>query len=500
MDSLTIKTNKGLVRGIKEDGVNKFLGIPYAKKPVGDLRFSPPVECDSWQGELEVIKWPANPIQPINESNPFNLNSVSGYSEDCLYLNIFVPDKDIKDTPVMVWFYGGGYTTGGCSFDSYDGSNMAKNNEVIIVTANYRLGLFGFLYMEEINGNNNTNPGLADAIAILKWVKDNISSFGGDKNNVTVFGQSAGSSLINILMISPKAKNLFHAAITQSGSPFNHDEWRLGKNKAQEKTWNYLKKIGINSVEELKNATSERLLIDKDAYAMSEFCPYVDNYYIPDELEKTYLKGVIYPVPVMVGLTKDEATILVSGGDSHGERGSATASRFERTIVRKYDFEEARNFLYGKYGSYLKSDPAYALARFRSDNSLANQMYFAECLNERTKEDVYFYIFDRIPPSNNPAFLGAYHGCEIRYIFMNLSDDYSEFDKKVSQDISKYWTNFAKHHNPNSSDLPNWTKFTKNSKDIMHIDYPCHLEKSYKNYTTDIFMEFLKKKIEINNK
>ena len=504
MEEKLIKTTKGMVKGSTKEGVDIYLGIPFGKKPVGEYRFLPPVEPDVWDGVLDATKWPHNPMQPAsNKKKLLNKMPYSEMSEDCLYLNVFVPHGGATNKAVMVWFYGGGYTAGGCSYDLYNGYNLAKNNDVIVVTGNYRVGIFGFLYNAEINKGNKTNAGVGDAIAILKWVQDNIEAFGGNKNNVTVFGQSAGSSLINLLMVSPPAKGLFHAAITQSGSPFNHDEWNIDKDRTEKKCWQYLNKIGIHTTEELLNATPEQLLSDKDAYAIAEFCPYIDGYYLPEDLETLFMNRDIIKVPVMVGLTKDEASVLVNGGDAHGERGNATAASFERTVVRKYDFKEARDFIYEYYGPYLKYDPAYALSRFRSDNSLANQTYFAEHLNRRTEQDIYVYEFDHVPASNNPAYFGAYHGCEVAYVFNNLNNndgmqDYYDIDKKVSLEIGKYWTNFAKNHDPNSDDLPVWRKHTESDTNIMHLDYPSYCAKLENNYKVSMFKKILVEKIYIN--
>ncbi len=501
-----VKSTKGKIEGLTENGVNKYLGIPFAKPPIGDLRFLPPVENEAWEGVYEAKTMPNSPMQPTSK-NKKPSRKLTKMSEDCLYLNVYTPDDSKgRNLPVMYWIYGGGYTVGSSAMPIYEGENFVKNNDVILVTANYRVGIFGFMSHPalEDKAEHYTNAGVADAIAGLTWVKNNIAEFGGNPDNVTVFGQSAGSSLINILMLSPQAEGLFHAAITQSGSPFNHDEWDIDIKGTEEKCMNYLATVGITSEEDLYNATAEQFLENPDGYARAEFCPYVDGYLIPDRLEKLFLEGKFHDVPVILGCTADEASSLVNGGDAHGSQTMTTKESFGKTIDIKYPNPEHNKFIWEKYGPYAEFDPGFALYRFRSDNSVANMRYFASCLYEHNENPVYYYIFEHIPPTEDPSFLGAHHGCEVPYIFQNLEDDkevvaYGEYDKVISNSVAKYWTDFAKKHNPNSNEQPQWEEFTPKNNMIMYLNEPCECLELKTKKITDIFERFLAERTETNN-
>lgn len=506
MNRKIVTTQKGQLSGYVESGVERYLGIPFAKPPVGELRFLPPVENEAWVGVRDAITLPNSPMQPIKENGKPS-RKLTQISEDCLYLNVYTPENsEGRNLPVMYWIYGGGYTVGSSAMPLYDGENFVKNNDVILVTANYRVGIFGFMSHPALSkrAEHHTNAGVADAIAGLTWVKNNIEAFGGNPNNVTVFGQSAGSSLINILLLSPVAKGLFHAAITQSGSPFNHDEWDIDTEQTYDKCRKYMESIGIMTEDDLYNAPAEKFLQDPDNYARAEFCPYVDGYILPDRLEQCFLKGHFHDVPVMLGCTTDEASSLVNGGDAHGSRSKTTKESFGKTVDIKYPIKEHNEFIWEKYGPYAEYDAGYALYRFRSDNTAANMRYFASCLKDYNESPVYYYMFQHVPPTHNPSFLGAHHGCEVNYIFQNFDADkeiiaYGSYDEKIGNDVSAYWANFARNHHPNSDNLPHWEEFTPENNMIMYLDGPCECREIKNKAITDTFERFLAERTEANN-
>ena len=337
------------------------------------------------------------------------------------------------------------------------------------------------------------DAGLEDMLATLRWIKDNIENFGGNPDNVTLFGVSAGSSAINVLLTCPEAEGLFQAAITQSGSPFNHDEWDIDELQEQERCKKYLDSVGIDD-EDLFTATVDQLLSKPDEYEASEFCPYVDNRLIPDRLEKSFLKGNIHDIPIILGCTADEASILL------GERDKVGKERFDKTVNTKYP--NHKKFIYEKYGSYLDASPAYALGRFRSDNTIANMRYFASCLDKNRISPTFYYIFQRVTPGKEPYDFGAYHASENAYHFQNLSSEfinYGESDVRVSNAMAKYWANFARNHDPNTSDLPGWERFDMDSNMIMYIDDPCECV-SLKNKSLTIELQkMLEERTEKNN-
>lgn len=503
---LQIQTDKGRIEGFTINGVSKFLGIPFAKPPLAERRFLPPEECDPWSGVLETKALKSSPMQPL-KAHGRPSRSVGEMSEDCLYLNVYAPaDAQGRALPVMYWFYGGGYTVGSASMPVFEGEKFVANNDVILVTANYRVGIFGFMShpLLQEKAAHATNAGVADAIMGLTWVKKNIAAFGGNPDNVTIFGQSAGSSLVNLLMISPPAKGLFHAVITQSGSPFNHDEWDIDTKGAYEKCERFLKKIGIDSWKELYSVSAEYLVKNQVEYALAEFCPYVDGDLLRERLEPAFLKGQFVDVPVMLGCTRDEAFSLVNGGDAHGSQRQTTKEDFLKTVNTKYPIAEHKEFIINKYGPYASYDPGYALARFRSDNTTANMRYFASCLKEHNISEVYYYLFEHVPPTQDPSFLGAHHGCEVSYVFQTLAADqsiiaYGENDEVISQQVARYWSNFARNHHPNSEQVSHWEAFTPENDLIMYLNNPCECTRLKNKGITDRLEQFLAQRTETNN-
>lgn len=472
MTSVIRHTAKGNVRGFREKDVDHFFKIPFAKPPLGKLRFRAPEEPEPWSGELDATTLPPSPIQlpGSHEGEEFPHRDTTPPDEDCLYLNIYAPENaEGKDLPVMVWLYGGHYMGGSSTQEDLNGENLAKNENVIVVSFNYRVGIFGFMANQYLNslGEDYRNAGLKDMIMTLKWIQTNISEFGGDPGNVTLFGVSAGSSAINVLMTCPQAKGLFHAAISESGSPFDHDEWDITEKQEIAKCDKFMETIGM-SQEDLFTAPVERFLENADAYEFSEFCPYVDGDLFPQRLEPAFLKGDVMDIPVMLGCTSDEAFILL------GPREKVTKERFDRTVQMKYGgFSDP---IYARYGAYLKQSPAYALGRFRSDNTIANSNYYAKCLDNHRTSPTYYYIFQRVMPGRDPYYFGAHHSSEPPYVFQNLKSKYRDFDKtdaKVSQSVSSYWANFARTYNPDGENLEHWEPFTADNNKVMYLDQPC---------------------------
>ena len=272
LDVHSVKTQDGLVSGklVGEDSVKTFMGIPFAAAPVGELRWKAPQPVSPWEGVKECVANPASAIQ--NPPVPFFawseefLIPPTPISEDCLYLNVWTDaEKSDEKRPVMVWIHGGGFTGGSGTVPLYDGEELAKKG-IVVVTINYRLGVLGFLSHPELSKESDSgtsgNYGVLDQIAALKWVKNNISQFGGDPKNVTIAGQSAGSMSVNVLVSSPMAKGLFNKAIAQSGAMFNYDGGRSGRNieMAEKAGEEFMEKTGAGSLEALRQIQADSLL------------------------------------------------------------------------------------------------------------------------------------------------------------------------------------------------------------------------------------------------
>lgn len=473
MDELQVQTQAGQVQGFMDDGVQSFLGIPFAQPPVGALRFLPPRPCEPWQGTYAADTMrPGPPQHPMHGMFKDFLSSTTGTDEDCLYLNVWRSGgKPGQKLPVMFWIYGGAYASGSAGIDVYHGAALARSQDVVVVTANYRVGLFGFLSHPALDGKaeHTTNAGLWDIIAGLEWVRDNIEAFGGDPDNVTIFGESAGSAAVNTLLVCPRAEGLFHRAISQSFSPFNHIEWDHDKEQMQQRTARYLQTVGVETPEQLYAAPTQTLLGNEKDYMAAEFSPYIDGDLLPEPLEAAFLNGHIHDVPVMMGCTADEATVLI------GDRSSVTREAFDATLDRKYPAPEHQDFLRKQYAELLDRDPAEGLARFRSDNTLANMRFFASVVSRANQSPVYFYRFARHVPGKDSDFYKAFHGGELPYCFGNLGGGrpFDEQDKALSRSMMAYWAAFARGGNPNVQGQPEWQAFTPRHDAVMELNAVC---------------------------
>lgn len=301
-----VKVKGGLLKGTKENNLTVFKGIPFAAPPVGNLRWKAPQTVEIWEGVKHADQYAPSPYQV---SNP-----PSGKSEDCLYLNVWTPaTTENEKLPVLVWIYGGGFSFGTTADAICSGENLAKKG-VIVVSIAYRVGHLGFMAHPELSKENpknvSGNYGLLDQIAGLKWVKNNISQFGGDPDKVTIFGESAGGISVSMLCASPLAKGLFRAAISQSGGSFGPTRSTTypGENmktlqQAEANGIKLQKQAGVASIEELRKMPVDKLPQNR---GMGGAWPIIDGYVIPDGQYKLYESGNYNDVPVLIGYNSDE--------------------------------------------------------------------------------------------------------------------------------------------------------------------------------------------------
>jgi para-nitrobenzyl esterase len=307
-DSVAVKTTSGPVKGESEKGVFVFRGIRYAAAPVGPLRFRPPVSPITWAEVRPALDFaPACP--QLVEIDPTENNN-SAMAEDCLAVNVWTPRADDKKRPVMVWIHGGGFIGGSARNTWYDGAKLAARGDVVVVTVQYRLGAWGFLDVSNIGGRDfsqSGNVGLLDQIAALKWVKANITAFGGDPNNVTLFGQSAGAGSVGMLMVMPTARGLFHKAIMESGTPKEIAD----RARAIEVSQTYMKIAGVSKIAELQKLTMAQMLdaerkLFQTRFGYSAFRPVMDGAVLTALPMQAIASGRGTSVPVLIGTNLDE--------------------------------------------------------------------------------------------------------------------------------------------------------------------------------------------------
>lgn len=456
-----VQVKQGKLVGTAEEGLLVFKGIPFAKPPVGELRWRAPQPIKKWEGVLKADKFAPGPIQGGNPP--------SGKSEDCLYLNVWTPAKSAKEkVPVLVWIYGGGFGAGATSEASYNGKNLAKKG-VVLVSIAYRVGQLGFMahpkLSEENPKNVSGNYGLLDMIAGLQWVKENIAAFGGDPNKVTIFGESAGGIAVSMLCASPLAKDLFNGAISQSGGSFGPSRATTypGENMKTLKTaenegLDYMKTAGVTSIEKLRS-------IEADKLPAGRGWPIVDGWVIPDDQYKLYEAGKYNDTPILIGYNSDEG------------------SSFTRTKDPK-EFTSSVKTRYGKFAeSLLKAYPVSDSSVPKTARDLSRDAAFgwqtwswARLQAKTGKSKVFFYYFDQHPdhPKDSPYYgFGSYHGQEVAYVFENLdksNPQTSKSDLEISNLMGTYWTNFAKHGDPNGKDIPNWPAFSDSNPKLMYFN------------------------------
>lgn len=467
--NLNITLDSGPIHG-KESGdgaVRSFLGIPYAAPPLGPLRWKPPQPVMPWKEVRETTAYGSRCMQLDLMKSVIFLDP--GPSEDCLTLNVWTP-KEAAKLPVMVWIYGGSYVIGAGSESRYVGDAFARHG-VVLVTLNYRLGVFGFFATSELAAESPQhaagNYGYLDQNAALQWVKRNIAAFGGDPDNVTIFGESAGSFAVNAHMASPLSRGLFHRAIGESGGGIGKSAVPgpalAVKEKEDEK---FAKSIlHADNLAALRAIPAPELLSKTAPKLFSHvpmFAPDIDGYFLPDSIPAIFAAGKQAPVPLLAGWNADEASFI---SPNHG--GNYTVQNLNFVLFQTFGLHagEAQ-----KYFHATTNEEAVHAA----DELLANQfMVFSDWTwmeaQSAAAYPVYRYYFALpAPPDDIKVGIGyAYHSDELEYVFGTLDSrpgaKWRPEDRRLSQQMQSYWVNFAKTGNPNGDGLPTWPLY--NAKD-----------------------------------
>ena len=496
-----VQIETGRLEGAVEYNMQAFKNIPYAAPPVGDLRWRPPQPAIPWAGTRDASKFGLScPQQYLkNLSNGLQLPG----SEDCLKLNVFTPTKPGKNLPVMVWIHGGGLVVDGSSDPQFTPINLVKNG-VIVVTIDYRLGTFGFfapkVLIEEAKAKGEPvgNYGTMDQIASLKWVQRNIAAFGGDPNNVTIFGQSAGGRSVTWLMVSDAAKGLFHKAIAESAqqSPLRGmTEKRLGLTPEVDIDAKYMTALGVSSLAELRKLSTEKLSIDGAAYYAGEFGgPFIDGQIIKGDPIPLFAAGKQAKVPFMIGTNSFDSDFMLPGEPSLDVFLKHVREN-PKIIEQLYANLKDKCIL----NSFVIQDMMYGA----STKLLANSM------NGVAPGYAYYYNF--LTKNIRPAFPGSPHTFEITYVFGSLplmpqapkqvlsgadqcariEKDIATFkqkhiwpkdwypivdknnpeDRAMSEKMSASWAAFAKTGNPNVSGQANWPIYNLNADVMRNFSY-----------------------------
>lgn len=469
-----VRTPDGALEGVisADRKVRTFKGIPYAAPPVGDLRWRAPQPVRPWTGVRKASEYGPRCMQAhVYDDMIFH---DAGPSEDCLHLNLWMPAEAMtKKLPVMVWIHGGGFTAGATSEPRQDGGNLSKRG-VLVVSMNYRMGIFGFFSHAELDkesGHNASgNYGLMDQMAALQWVKKNIALFGGDPANVTIFGESAGSFSVSALMASPLAQGLFQRAIGESGAYFGPTLQLMPREMTEKSHAEFVQSaLGTISLQELRAKPASELLDTSTKQTKVSFEPNIDGNFLLEDVYTTYAKGRQSRVPLLAGWNADEGSY-----QSFFEKDAPTAKNYAAHAKTMFG-EHAPEFL-KHYPGATDAEAKRSAQDFIGDEFIAYSTWkWIEMHQATAKTPIYRYQFDQAPPavdgSAGPG--GAYHSAEIEFVFNVLSSKplpWRSEDKKLPDLMSVYWSNFAKTGNPNGTDLPQWTEFGKaNGYPVMHL-------------------------------
>jgi para-nitrobenzyl esterase len=483
IDPLLVTTDKGQVRGVKRSGARQFLGIPYAAPPVGGLRWRPPVPPPAWSGIRTATL--AGSVCP----QTIPIVDMDAGTENCLFINVETPDPPPQTpAPVMVWIHGGGFTSGdGLQYNGTNGSVIAKQTGVVVVSFNYRLGPLGFLAHPLLTAEDPTHPssgnyGIEDQIAALKWVRDNIAAFGGDPGNVTIFGESAGGMSVCLHLASQLSAGLFHRAIIESGPctpPFSS----LAAAEAQgdlfasklgcDSSADVLACLRSKSQQDVMNALPPDPNFVFTPGTWGSWAPTLDQYVLDRQVGDRLADGTFNHTPVLVGANKDEGTLFVAMAQGFSST-PLTADQYPERLKSLLGSDALVTQVMTQYPLAAYPDPGAALAAAFGDAFLACPTIRAGQL-AAPYVPTYIYQFE-YPDARfavQPPFdLGAFHSAEVQFVFqqppapgVTLTNEQIQ----LSNQIMGYWTRFAATGDPNGAAAPAWPRVSA-SQEYLGLD------------------------------
>jgi para-nitrobenzyl esterase len=450
-----------------------FKGIPFAAPPTGNLRWQPPGPLQPWEGVRKAGTWGTHCMQGDMFGGPLVTRDES-MGEDCLYLNVWTPaQKPGEALAVLFVLHGGGFAAGSGSEPRTDGEWFAKQG-IVVVEPNYRLGLFGFLAHPELSaesgGRGSGNYGMLDQVAALRWVQDNIAAFGGNPNDITINGESAGSIAVSALMASPLSRNMIHKAIGQSGGFFASPDGEMKEQSLAEKEQDgmrFAESVGAQSLSELRAISADDLL----AAVMKQnggwgYNPGLDGYFLPEPVAKIYSDGKQAKIPLFAGWTSAELGMAVAFNPE-----KPTAESFSAQLEKQFGTRSGEAL--EVYPAASNDEAMVSAAALASDLFISYSTWkWVEAHKASSGAPVYRYRFDRTIPGDPASRFGAVHAVDIEYAFNTLDSkpaNWQPEDRKVAQVMATAMANFVRTGDPNGPGVPDWPEYGESGK-VMYFD------------------------------
>jgi para-nitrobenzyl esterase len=479
--AVQVKIENGIIEGLYDtkSGIQTYFGIPFAKPPVGELRWKAPQSVDNWPGVLQTKEFAPRPVQQLIWDDMHSRSN--GVSEDCLYLNVWTPARrNTTGLPVLLYFYGGGFVAGDASEPRYDGESMAKKG-IVVVTVNYRLNIFGFLAHPELTKEppykGSGNYGLLDQNAGLNWVVRNIAAFGGDPKKITIAGESAGSISVSAHLVSPLSRNLIRGAIGESGAAINPTLSPVPLAEAEKTGLEFAQKAGYPTLAQLRALSTRELYELYQESGRFGFPTVIDNYFYKKNLVETYKAKEQAEIPLLLGWNSAEGG---AGGVMQGL--PYTKENYEKKVKEMFpnDYAEVLKLYHANNEKEIeRSATAISSDRFISYSTWK----WFDLHRKNSNQPVYRYLYSKLrpplvgeDPKKAAEAVGAPHACEIEYCMGNLhrikNYAWTEGDRQVSETMLSYFANFIISGNPNGNNLPQWPAADKNDEapPVMIID------------------------------
>jgi len=509
-----VGTSAGKIKGLFDGKVHAFKGIPYGASTEGDARFMPPARPKSWSGVRAVTELGPRAFQPVRIMVPQMGDALTGHgpmSEDCLTLNLWTSGLNKNSRkPVMVWFHGGGMRTGWSGSILYDGAELARKHDVVVVGVNHRINVFGFLYLAGTGLDryaNSANVGALDLIAALEWVRDNVASFGGDPANVTIFGQSGGGGKVATVQSMPAARGLFHRMIIQS-TVSDTGLWGTPKDEAMQWTEAYMRRLGLKptQAEELQKLPAEKLLAAlsgtgqgaenaRDAAAVGRtgpdfgtngdlslrFVPIVDGRTMPRNPFDPDAPEISANIPLMVGSVETESVPYAAPNDPYWTTNDLDAAALRQRVKRTLQVEDAladQIISVYKNGRPKASNTDLAMILASDAGTLRQAGYtIAELKARQAKAPAYSYYFKWYSPLRDGK-VRCMHGMELPFVFDHVDavqwmNGQGQDRYALAEKVSGAWVAFARSGNPNHKGLPKWNSFNAAERPTMVFDREC---------------------------